>query len=80
MTDLIDPSAGRGFPRPRVPPCKVGCPHQHIQLDMFYGIAENRIAVWYGVATSTAYAYEAAFLKPSKSAARPFRWEGAGSS
>jgi hypothetical protein len=80
LAHSIDASEWRDCPRPRIPLREVGRPHKHSQLNMFYGIPENRIAEWRGVATSTAYAYETALLKPSKAAAKPFRWQGAGSS
>ncbi len=79
MAHTIDASEWRGFRRPRIPPRNVGRSHKHTQLNMFYGIPERWIAEWCGVAISTDDAYETGSLKPSKSAAKPFRWQGAGS-
>ncbi len=70
MTDLLDASEWRGFRKPRKPPRKVGRPRKHTQLNMFYGIPEQRIAEWCGVAISTAYAYKTGHLKPSQSVAK----------
>ena len=73
MTDLPDASAWRGFREPRKPRQKVGRPRKHTPLNMFYGIPEERIAEWCGVARSTAYAWKTGSLRPSKPAAKLFR-------
>lgn len=52
---------------------KVGRPRKHNQLNMFYGIPAERVAIWCCVAVSTAYAYKTGLLKSGKSAAKLFR-------
>ncbi len=72
MALASDPSAWRGFRKPRVAARAIGRPRKHPALNMFYGYPAERIAEWCAVALSTAYAYKCGSLKPSKPAAKPF--------
>jgi len=73
MVASSDPSAWRNFRKTRTLTRPVGRPRKYEKINMFYSYPSELIAEWCCVARSTAYAYKAGSLKPSKPAAKLFR-------